>query len=58
MAEQSGIFEHATKAVKDPNTRLGEAEPGSPFVVVALSYLGVLAVSCGVAALVYWVSLA
>ena len=40
----------------DSKRSLGEKAPGTPFAVVALSYLAVLALSCAIIAAVIWLS--
>jgi hypothetical protein len=54
MVNKSGILEKANKAIADPDHTLGEKAPGTPFVLVALSYLAVLAIVCAVTALFIW----
>lgn len=56
MADQPGILEQTKEALADPDETLGEKAPGTPFALVALSYLGVLAVTCGVIAFAMWLA--
>ncbi|MCC9642040.1 hypothetical protein LOC71_07115 [Rhodopirellula sp. JC740] len=54
MSNQTGIVEETKKAVADNERPLGEHAPGTPFMLVALSYLAVLAAVAGVVALIMW----
>lgn len=54
MSDDSSILQDAKEAILDNEHSIGEKAPGTPFAIVALSYLGVLAVGCGVVALVMW----
>ena len=56
MADQLGLLEQTKEALTDPNETLGEKAPGTPFALVALSYLGVLAVTCGAIAFAMWIA--
>ncbi|TWU66608.1 MULTISPECIES: hypothetical protein [Crateriforma] len=53
MADKSA-FENTKEAITDNKHSVGEAAPGTPFALVALSYLVILAGVVGIAALVYW----
>jgi hypothetical protein len=54
MAEQNSIIEETKQAINDNEHSIGEKAPGTPFMLVALSYLAVLAIVCGAVALVFW----
>lgn len=56
MSNESSKWQETKKTILDNEHSLGEQAPGTPFAIVALSYLGVLAVGCGLVALVIWVS--
>ncbi len=60
MADQDGTDDQRRSteeesAITDPNTKLGEAAPGTPFALVAMSYLAILAGVCAVLAFSGWV---
>lgn len=42
------------EVILDPDIKLGDAAPGTPFALVALSYLVVLAVACLILGVIYW----
>lgn len=54
MATDKSAFQEAKDAILDQEHSIGEKAPGTPFALVALSYLGVLAIVCGGIALVIW----
>jgi hypothetical protein len=54
MADQTGMLEETKKVLTNSEKTLGEQAPGTPFALMALSYLAVLAVACGTIALVIW----
>ncbi|MFG0267002.1 MAG: hypothetical protein ACF8AM_17910 [Rhodopirellula sp. JB055] len=54
MDNETGIVEETKKVVTDKDRKLGEEAPGTPFMLVALSYLAVLAVVAGVVAMIMW----
>ncbi len=56
MADQTDMMEQTKEVLTDSDKTLGEQAPGTPFALVALSYLGILALACGAVALVMWIS--
>lgn len=46
MANENGIVKEIKDAVNDNEHSIDERAPGTPFALVALSYLGVLAIVC------------
>lgn len=56
MADQTGMMEQAKEVLTDSEKTLGEQAPGTPFALVALSYLGILALACGALVLVMWIT--
>jgi hypothetical protein len=56
MANEKSIVEETKDAVTNNERPLGEEAPGTPFLMVALSYLAVLAAVSGVVALIMWSS--
>ncbi len=54
IAKESGIIEEAKKSIMDNEHSIGEKAPGTPFAVVALSYLVVLGIACGAFAFLIW----
>ena len=56
MAEQLGIIEESKEAIMDNEHSIGEKVPGSPFVIVALSYLGILAIACAGVGTFIWLA--
>ncbi|TWT54887.1 hypothetical protein Pla22_25410 [Rubripirellula amarantea] len=55
MSKEPGIIEETKDAIMDDQHSIDEKAPGTPFMLVALSYLAVLAVVCGLLALIMWV---
>lgn len=56
MANNTGMMEEAKDAITDNEHSIGEKAPGTPFALVALSYLVILALACGAIALFMWAS--
>lgn len=56
MNKETSIIEEAKEAILDNEHSIGEKAPGTPFGLVALSYLAVLAMACGLIALYLWAS--
>ncbi len=56
MAEQPGIVKETKDAMKDNEHSIGEKAPGTPFALVALSYISVLLIVSLVVALLVWLS--
>lgn len=54
MTNQIGILEKTKNIITDPNETLDENATGAPFVLVALGYLAILAVACGMLAFATW----
>ena len=54
MSNDSSTVQDVKEAILDDDHSIGEAVPGSPFAIVALSYLGALAIGCGGFALIVW----
>ncbi len=55
MSSEKTITQEIKEVVTDNEHSIGEKAPGSPFAIVALGYLGILAVAClGIAAVVWW----
>lgn len=46
MATEDGLAKEIKDAMNDNEHSIGEKAPGTPFALVALSYLGVLAIVC------------
>ncbi len=46
MASENGMAEEIKDAVNDNEHSIGEKVPGTPFAIVAMSYLAVLALVC------------
>ena len=55
--ENQSTMENVKKSITEPEQEhtMGQKEPGAPFVVVALTYLGVLAVALITIAVIIWV---
>lgn len=56
MSNQSGILEKTKNIVTDPEVKLDEKAPGTPFALVALSYLAILAMTCIAFGFIVWMS--
>ena len=56
MTNETGIVDQVKEIVADDEHSLGEKAPGAPFVLVALSYLGVLLIACGLLAITLWLT--
>ncbi|TWU01738.1 hypothetical protein [Neorhodopirellula pilleata] len=56
MTNEDNIVTEVKNAVTDNSESIDKKAPGTSFGIVALSYLGVLAVTCGVIGFVIWVS--
>ena len=54
MSNDANSLHELKEAILDPEHSIGERAPGSPFVIVALSYLGILTVGCLGFALLMW----
>ena len=54
MTNESGTLKEAKDAIMDNEESIGEKAPGSPFALVALSYVAVLAVVCFAIGLYLW----
>ncbi len=50
MASEKSLTEEIKEAVTDDEHSIGEKAPGVPFVLVALSYVAILAAVCFAAA--------
>ena len=55
MADKPGVIEESKHAMNDNTHSIGEKAPGTPFALVALSYLLVLALGSFAIASLYWV---
>lgn len=56
MANENGIVKEIKDAVNDNKHSIGEKAPGTPFALVALSYLIILAVVCAAFGAIIWIS--
>lgn len=54
MSTNKTAYQETKEAVMDNEHSIGEKAPGTPFAMVALSYLAVLAIACGGIALLLW----
>lgn len=55
MSTNKTAFQETKDAITDNEHSIGEKAPGTPFAMVALSYLMILAIGCGLLAFVIWV---
>lgn len=49
------MIEETTESVVENKHPIGKVIPGSPFVIVALTYLGILALSLALLGIAWWV---
>jgi hypothetical protein len=54
--KDKSFIEESKEAILDNEHSIGEKAPGTPFGVVALSYLAVLAIVCGMVTMYLWVT--
>lgn len=54
MANETKLVDETKEAILDNEHSIGEKVPGTPFALVALSYLLVLILACGAFALFMW----
>jgi hypothetical protein len=54
MSKSSEKTDDVKKAGKDKDRSIGERAPGTPFVMVALTYIGILAIVCLALAALIW----
>jgi hypothetical protein len=54
--KDKSFIEESKEAILVNEHSIGEKAPGTPFGVVALSYLAVLAIVCGMVTMYLWVT--